>query len=76
VRVRPLTAADAAAIASWHYPGRYSTYGFDEPPACDAPHSVFSLDGRTKFLGGDGARSTKSIFHDRVIKPNQVKAIG
>ena len=35
MRVRPLTAADAAAIASWRYPGRYSTYEFDEPPACD-----------------------------------------
>ena len=34
MRVRPLTAADAAAIASWRYPGRYSTYNFDEPPAC------------------------------------------
>jgi RimJ/RimL family protein N-acetyltransferase len=34
VRVRPLTPADAAAIASWRYPGAYSTYEFDQPPAC------------------------------------------
>jgi [ribosomal protein S18]-alanine N-acetyltransferase len=36
VRVRPLTAADAAAIASWRYPGAYSTYAFDEPPASES----------------------------------------
>ena len=36
MRVRPLTPADAAAIASWRYPGTYSTYEFDEPPACDS----------------------------------------
>ena len=36
MRVRLLTPADAAAIASWRYPGVYSTYEFDEPPACDS----------------------------------------
>jgi [ribosomal protein S18]-alanine N-acetyltransferase len=33
VKVRALTDADAATIASWRYPGRYSTYDFDDPPA-------------------------------------------
>ena len=33
MRIRPLTDADAAAIGSWNYPGRYSTYDFDEPPS-------------------------------------------
>ena len=33
MQVRALTQADAAAIASWRYPGPYSTYDFDEPPA-------------------------------------------
>jgi [ribosomal protein S18]-alanine N-acetyltransferase len=36
VRVRLLTPADAAAIAFWRYPGVYSTYEFDEPPAFDS----------------------------------------
>jgi ribosomal-protein-alanine N-acetyltransferase len=31
VRVRVLTASDAAMIASWRYPGRYSTYNVDDP---------------------------------------------
>lgn len=31
--VRALTSADAATIASWRYPSRYSTYDFDGPPA-------------------------------------------
>jgi hypothetical protein len=26
MEVRPLTTADAEAIAAWRYPGRYSTY--------------------------------------------------
>lgn len=33
MEVRALTGADAATIASWRYPGRYSTYDFDDPPA-------------------------------------------
>jgi hypothetical protein len=28
MEVRPLTTADAEAIAAWRYPGRYSTYDF------------------------------------------------
>jgi RimJ/RimL family protein N-acetyltransferase len=31
VEVRPLTPEDVAAIAAWRYPGRYSTYDFDDP---------------------------------------------
>jgi len=30
VEVRELTGADAATIASWRYPGRYSTYDVDD----------------------------------------------
>jgi RimJ/RimL family protein N-acetyltransferase len=30
VEVRPLTPADAADIASWHYPDRYATYDVGE----------------------------------------------
>jgi [ribosomal protein S18]-alanine N-acetyltransferase len=33
MEVRALSGDDAAAIASWRYPGRYSTYDFDDPPA-------------------------------------------
>jgi ribosomal-protein-alanine N-acetyltransferase len=35
MEVRALTDADAAAIASWRYPGRYSTYDFDDPSALE-----------------------------------------
>lgn len=38
MEVRALTRTDAAAIASWRYPGRYSTYDFDEPPALASEH--------------------------------------
>jgi ribosomal-protein-alanine N-acetyltransferase len=33
MEVRALSGDDAAAIASWRYPGGYSTYDFDDPPA-------------------------------------------
>jgi ribosomal-protein-alanine N-acetyltransferase len=33
MEIRALTSSDAEAIASWRYPGRYSTYDFEEPPA-------------------------------------------
>jgi ribosomal-protein-alanine N-acetyltransferase len=32
MEIRALTSSDAEAIASWRYPGPYSTYDFDEPP--------------------------------------------
>jgi [ribosomal protein S18]-alanine N-acetyltransferase len=38
MEVRALTSADAAAIGSWRYPGRYSTYNFDGPPALASDH--------------------------------------
>jgi ribosomal-protein-alanine N-acetyltransferase len=31
LEVRPLSADDAAAIAAWRYPSRYSTYDVDDP---------------------------------------------
>jgi hypothetical protein len=31
LEVRPLSADDVAAISAWRYPGRYSTYDFDDP---------------------------------------------
>jgi ribosomal-protein-alanine N-acetyltransferase len=36
--VRQLTAGDKAAIVAWRYPGRYSTYDFDEPSVLDRDH--------------------------------------
>jgi [ribosomal protein S18]-alanine N-acetyltransferase len=38
VEVRALTRADAAAIAAWRYPGRYSTYDFDDPSVLEGDH--------------------------------------
>ena len=38
MEVRALSRTDAAAIASWRYPGRYSTYDFDEAPALGTDH--------------------------------------
>jgi [ribosomal protein S18]-alanine N-acetyltransferase len=35
VEVRPLSADDAAAIAAWRYPGRYSTYDVNDPAALE-----------------------------------------
>jgi RimJ/RimL family protein N-acetyltransferase len=31
MEVRPLTPTEAEAVATWRYPGRYSTYDVDEP---------------------------------------------
>ena len=45
MQVRALNQADAAAIASWRYPGPYSTYDFEEPPALSGDtHAVTEAD--------------------------------
>ena len=36
MEVRALTGADRQAILAWRYPGRYSTYDFDDPSAFDS----------------------------------------
>jgi ribosomal-protein-alanine N-acetyltransferase len=36
MEVRALTGADREAILAWRYPGRYSTYDFDDPSALDS----------------------------------------
>ena len=36
MEVRALTGADGQAILAWRYPGRYSTYDFDDPSALDS----------------------------------------
>ena len=36
MKVRALTGADREAILAWRYPGRYSTYDFDDPSALDS----------------------------------------
>jgi ribosomal-protein-alanine N-acetyltransferase len=38
VEVRALTSAEAATIAAWRYPDRYSTYDFDDPSALETDH--------------------------------------
>ena len=38
MEVRALTPEDAAAIASWRYPGRYATYDVDDPSVLDHDH--------------------------------------
>jgi RimJ/RimL family protein N-acetyltransferase len=38
VEVRALTGAEAAAIAAWRYPGRYSTYDVGDPSALARDH--------------------------------------
>jgi RimJ/RimL family protein N-acetyltransferase len=40
MEIRALTSADVAAIASWRYPGRYSTYDFDEPSTLASDHCL------------------------------------
>ena len=40
MEIRALTSTDAAAIASWRYPGRYSTYDVDEPSTLANGHWV------------------------------------
>ena len=38
MEVRELSGADAAAIAGWRYPGRYSTYDFSDPSSLVRDH--------------------------------------
>ena len=38
MEVRALTSADAATIASWRYPKRYSTYDVDDPSTLATDH--------------------------------------
>src|SRR5215207_10200658 len=40
MEIRTLTSTDAAGIASWRYPGRYSTYDVDEPSTLANGHWV------------------------------------
>jgi [ribosomal protein S18]-alanine N-acetyltransferase len=38
MEIRALTRAEVEAIASWRYPGPYSTYDFDDASALDRDH--------------------------------------
>jgi ribosomal-protein-alanine N-acetyltransferase len=38
MEVRELTNAETATIAGWRYPGRYSTYDFDDPSVLARDH--------------------------------------
>jgi RimJ/RimL family protein N-acetyltransferase len=58
MEVGPLTPADARAIATWRYPGRYATYDEVEVPSADRGYWAVHHDG--KLVGsccfGDPAR--------------------
>ena len=41
MRLRPLSAAEADAIASWRYPGEYATYDCDDADALVDPANEF-----------------------------------
>jgi [ribosomal protein S18]-alanine N-acetyltransferase len=49
MKVRPLTNSEAAQIASWRYPGRYSTYDFDDPSTLATDH--FGVTEGDEFVG-------------------------
>ena len=45
MQVTPLSRVDAARIASWRYPGRYSTYDINDPSSLAQDHfGVFEDD--------------------------------
>jgi RimJ/RimL family protein N-acetyltransferase len=46
VRVRALTSADAACIAAWRYPGRYSTYDVGDASVLARDHWAVTHAGR------------------------------
>ena len=50
MKVRALTSADAAAIAAWRYPGRYSTYDCDGPADLERDHWAVT-DERGELVG-------------------------
>ena len=58
LEVRALTAEDAAAIASWRYPGRYATYDETEVPS--AARGIWGVHDDEELVGsccfGDAAR--------------------
>jgi RimJ/RimL family protein N-acetyltransferase len=45
MEIRGLASADAEAIASWRYPGRYSTYDVDDPSVLASDHWVVTEAG-------------------------------
>lgn len=50
MKVRALTSADAAAIAAWRYPGRYSTYDCDGAAELERDHWAVT-DERGELVG-------------------------
>ena len=58
MEVRALTPEDAAAIASWRYPGRYATYDETEVPS--AARGIWAVHDDEELVGsccfGDAAR--------------------
>jgi [ribosomal protein S18]-alanine N-acetyltransferase len=52
--IRPMTAADAEAVASWHYPGEYRFYDADQDPG-DLAELLDPAQWGTRYFAADAA---------------------
>ena len=52
--IRPMTAADAEAVASWRYPGEYRFYDVDQDPG-DLAELLDPAEWGTRYFAADAA---------------------
>ena len=63
--IRPLTGADAEAIAAWRYPGEYGFYNLDRDPD-DLAELLDPAEWGTRYFAADAAGELAGYF---VFKP-------
>jgi ribosomal-protein-alanine N-acetyltransferase len=59
--IRPMTAADAQAIAAWHYPGEYRFYDVDQDPD-DLAELLDPAEWGTRYFAADAAGELAGYF--------------
>jgi ribosomal-protein-alanine N-acetyltransferase len=59
--IRPMTAADAAAIAAWRYPGEYGFYDVDQDPG-DLAELLDPAEWGTRYFAADAAGELAGYF--------------
>jgi [ribosomal protein S18]-alanine N-acetyltransferase len=59
--IRPMTAADAGAIAAWHYPGEYRFYDADQDPD-DLAELLDPAEWGTRYFAADAAGGLAGYF--------------
>jgi [ribosomal protein S18]-alanine N-acetyltransferase len=63
--IRPMTSADAQAIAAWHYPGEYAFYDWTQDPG-DLAELLDPAEWGTRYFAADADGELAGFF---VFKP-------